>query len=188
MICYYLFLNHTWPDSRWRAWKLAHFAVRQQAAVGVRAGPTVPGPNWRFRRWQLTWGHEGDQRDGAAGGNRPRRRPPLPPVLRTRARTGLRCPQPLHLWGEVLVGWAGRLQAGLFFLLFFFFRVCLTGSRCSSHLWGDARRCFLIFCFFSLFLLTGTRGEEGTDVVLLLFFKLREEMQAQLVLMSVKVN
>lgn len=167
MICYHVFqfkcVNLTWCDTRRGAWELAHLAVRQQAAVRVRAGPTVPRLSRRVGLWQPPQGREGDQSAP------PRCRPPLSPESSSRARAGPRRPELLQLWGEVLVG-----CAGLFFLLPSLLRVCSSSLslRSGSRLWGDGGRCFFIFCSLPLLLLAGIRREEGTDVVLLLLLKL----------------
>lgn len=178
MITWFVILSPTWPNSRRRAWILAHLAVRQQAAVGVGAGPTAPCLSGGAGLRQLPRGHEGDQGAGASGAARadpPSHRPPLPPKSGPGARAGLWRPEPLQLGGEVLVGWGGGLGSRLFFLLVSFFRVCATASWQSSRLRRDGRRCFFIFCPLPLLLLAGTRGEEGTDVVLLFFLKLRKK-------------
>lgn len=178
MICDYLLLNPTWPDGRGRARAVAHLAVRQQAAVGVGADPTAPCPGGGVGPRQPPRGNGGSRGAGAAGADAPGRcRPPPPPKSGPGARAGLRCPEPLQLGGEVLVGCGGGLGAGLFLLLSFF-RVRSTASWHGSRLWGCRGRCFSIFCPLPLLHLAGIWGEEGANVVLLLFLKLRKKMEA----------
>lgn len=182
MICYYLFVNPTWPSSRGRAWELAHLAVRQQAAVGVGAGPAAPGLSGRVGLRQLPRGHERHRGAGAAGVDPRSRRPPPRPKSGLWAQAGLWHPEPLQLGGEVLVGQGGGQGAGHFFLLLPLLGVCAAASWCCSRIWRDGRR-LLIFCSLPLLLLAGTRGEEGANAVLLFFLKLRRK-QAEVTLLS----
>lgn len=159
--------NPTCPDSKRRAWNLAHLAVRQQAAVGVGAGLTAPLLIGGVGLRQLPWGHDGDQRAGAAWVNPPSRRPPFAPKTRPGARAGLWCSEPLQLGGEVLVWCCGGLGVRVFF-----FWVCTAASWCGSRLWGDGGRGVFTFYSLPLLLFAAARREEGTNVVLLFSLKL----------------
>lgn len=185
MITWFVILSPTWPNSRRRAWILAHLAVRQQAAVGVGAGPTAPCLSGGSCSDSFRGAMKETRAAGAAGADPPSHRPPLPPKSGPGARAGLWRPEPLQLGGKVLVGWDGGLGSRLFFLLVSFFRVCATASWQSSRLRRDGRRCFFIFCPLPLFLLAGTRGEEGTNVVLLFFLKLRKKRKLKLIFVSI---
>lgn len=141
---------------------LAHLAVRQQAAVGVGAGPAAPRLGRGVGFLQLSRGHKGGQAARAAGADPPGCRPPPPTQSGGGTRAGLRCPEPLQLRGEVQLRRGGGLGGRLFILPPSFFRL---GRRCPLS----------SFRPLPLFLLAGTRGEEGADVVLLFFLKLKEK-------------
>lgn len=143
---------------------LAHLAVRQQAAVGEGAGPTAPRLSRGFRFNEPSWGLEEDWGVRAARVHTLSLGPLLPLKSGAGTRAWLWCPQPFYLGGEVWVGRHGGL--GLFLPLLFI-GVC-TSCSC-SRLCRDGGRCLLIIRPFPLFFLFDTRGEEGTDVMLLLF-------------------